>query len=189
MDLDVAAIAQTMPVGTLDFNQVLPGASSIMHVAPVGVQTISHVIWTEIHPHRFVVAVHVPVRLPRVLDAGVDAAVLVAGVGIDSQPLARFVIIIIILVGVVILIFIRGIHRCSRVFHCHCFLRQFLPLPLLLLQQLLLMPQPIEVVQIRLAIPKELSKGIVVPSVFHQVLDGPHAPYFGVDGGVLELEP
>lgn len=177
MDLDVAAIAQTLPVGTLDLNQILPGAS-IVHVAPVGVQTISHVIGTEIHPHRFFVSVHVPVRLPGVLGAGIDAAILVAGVGVDSQPLARFVNII------TIIIIIHGIRCCSRDCRCHyCFFRRQHLLPLLLL-----VPKPVEVVQIRLGIPKELSKGIVVPSVVHQVLDGPHPLYLGVDDVVLQLE-
>ena len=176
MDLDVAAIAQTRPVGTLDLNQVLPGAS-IVHVAPVGVQTISHVIGTEVHPHRFFVAVHISVRLPRVLGAGIDAAILVAGVGVDSQPLAMFL-------NVIIIIFLHGIRCCSRDCRWHnCFFRRPHLLPLLLL-----VPQPVEVVQIRIGIPKKLSKGIVVPSVVHQMPDGPHPAYFGIDDVILQLE-
>ena len=178
MDLNVAAIAQTHPVGTLDLNQVLPGAS-IVHVAPVGVQTISHVIRTEVHPHSFFVSVHVPVRLPGVLGAGIDAAILVAGVGVDSQPLAMFL-------KVIIIIFLHGIRCCSRdcLYWWHnCFFRRPHLLPLLLLAT-----KPVEVVQIRLGIPKKLPKGIVVKSVVHQVLDGPHPLYFGIDDVVLQLE-
>lgn len=180
MDLDVAAIAQTKPVGTLDLNQILlasgtsTSTSSIhVHVASAGIQAISHVVGAEIQPGSFFVAVYISGRLPRVLGAGVGAAVLVAGVGIDSQPLARFVIIIII-------ILIRGIRRCGR---DSFFRRQHLPPPLLLV------PKPVEVVQIRVGIPEELSKGIVVPPVVHQVLDGTNAPYFGIDDVVPQLEP
>ena len=137
------------------------------------------------------------------LGARVDASVLVPGVGIDSQPLARFVnviIIIIIILGGMAIISIHGIRCCSRGHdcRCHCLFRQHLLMLLLLLllmmmmmvmvMVMMMMSQPIEVMQIRLGIPEELSEGIVVPSVVHQVLDGPHAPYFGIDGVVLQFK-
>lgn len=190
MDLNVAAIAQTPPVGTLDLDQILASnasnansyACSTMrqHVAPVGVQAIPNVVGAEIHPDRFFVAAHVPVRLPRVLGAGVGAAVLVAGVGIDSQPLARFVNII--LEGMAI-ISIHGIRCCN-----HCLFRHHLPVLLPMMMTMMTMPQPIEVLQIRLGIPKELAEGLVVPSAVHQVLEGVHAPDFGVDDVVLQFQ-
>ena len=189
MDLDVAAIAQTPPVGTLDLDQILASnayahahACSTMrqHVASVGVQAIPNVVGTEIHPDRFFVAAHVPVRFPRVLGARVGAAVLVAGVGIDSQPLARFVSVIL---GGMAIISIHSIRCCNR-----GLFRHHLPVLLLLLPPLLMMSQPVEVLQIRLGIPKELAEGLVVPSAVHQVLEGVHAPDFGVDDVVLQFE-
>ena len=188
MDLNVAAIAQTPPVGTLDLDQILSSAyahhacSSTMrqHVAPVGVQAIPNVVGAEIHPDRFFVATRVPVHFPRVLGARVGAAVLVSGVGIDSQPLARFVSVIL---GGMAIISIHSIRCCNR-----GLFRHHLPVLLLLLPPLLMMSQPVEVLQIRLGIPKELAEGLVVPSAVHQVPEGVHAPDLGVDDVVLQFE-
>ncbi len=90
--LDVASIAQTMFVGTMDLDQIFafaiasPAATGTCATRSVlGIQTISHVVGTEIHPESFLVAVYVPVHLPGMRGAGVDAMVLATGFGVDPE--------------------------------------------------------------------------------------------------------
>ena len=99
--LDVASIAQTMFVGTMDLDQIFAFAIAIAIASPAatgtcatrsvpGIQTISHVIRTEIHPESLLVAVYVPGHLPGMSGTGVDALVLAIGLGVDPEPLAAW---------------------------------------------------------------------------------------------------
>lgn len=194
--LDVASIAQTMFVGTMDLDQIFAiaspaatGTCTTRHVR--GIQTISHVKRTEIHPESFLVAVYVPVHLPGMCGASVDAMVLATGFGVDPEPLAAW---------------FRGWRRwrsrrtrrrARAGFGART--RRLAALvsagPWLLLVQLLLpalhrqlAAQPMEVVQIGIGIVEQFSEGIVVLPIFHHVPDRPDATDLGADGLVFQLQ-
>ena len=192
--LDVASIAQTMFVGAMDLDQIFasPAATGTCTTRNVrGIQTISHVKRTEIHPESFLVAVYVPVHLPGMCGAGVDAMVLATGFGVDPEPLAAW---------------FRGWRRwrsrrtrrrARAGFGART--RRLAALvsagPWLLLVQLLLpalhrqlAAQPMEVVQIGIGIVEQFSEGIVVLPIFHHVPDRPDATDLGADGLVFQLQ-
>ena len=200
--LDVASIAQTMFVGTMDLDQIVAFAIATASPAATGtratwsvpgIQTISHVIRTEIHPESLLVAVYVPGHLPGMSGTGVDALVLAIGLGVDPEPLAAW---------------FRGWRRWrprrtrhraragvgsrtghraragvgSRTGRLAALVSAGTWLLLLPALRRQLAAQPMEVGQIGIGLMEQFSEGIVVLPTFHHVPDRPDATDLGVDG-------